>query len=80
MNEGRKLVVQVVTVVTRLIRQDFFRHHLTREVVTEAKVVTGSNAKGAPVRMPPVDVVPAVVAAAGWRPVADHGVFSARAR
>ena len=37
MQEGRKSVAPVVTVVTRLIRNDFFCHHLATEVVTMAK-------------------------------------------
>ena len=39
--KGRKVAVQVVTVVTRLILRGFFRHHLIEEVVTRAEVVTG---------------------------------------
>jgi hypothetical protein len=45
---GRDVVVQVVTVVTVLIRNDFFRHHLASEVVTRPQVVTGKNGKGHP--------------------------------
>lgn len=37
-------MVQVVTVVTRLIRKAFFRHHPAGKVVTGEQVVTGSNA------------------------------------